>query len=222
MSPDNRQRVHVKICGIRRIDDALAAAEYGADAVGVLVGQTHSSTDFLDESDAAAIVDALPPHVAPVLVTHLAEPAEIVALATAIGVTAIQLHGPTSPAQAAVIRGRMPHIKIYKAIHVVGPQSIDSARRYVETVDAVVLDTVNVATDQIGGTGRTHDWSISRRIVEQVPIPVILAGGLDPDNVGEAIRQVGPYGVDVNSGTKGPDGYKDPAKLKRFIVNATS
>ncbi len=211
---------YVKICGIRRLEDALAAVSYGADAVGVLVGQQHHSPDFLAPSAAAAIVAALPPPITSVMVTHLAEPDEIVALARSVGVTAIQLHGETSPAQAAEVKSRLPSIKTFKAIHVVDHQSIDAARQYAGTVDAIVLDTVNVATDQVGGTGRTHDWSISRQIVERLAVPVVLAGGLHPDNVGEAIRQVRPYGVDVNSGTKGPDGFKDHAALKRFIDNA--
>ncbi|WP_396927416.1 phosphoribosylanthranilate isomerase [Mycolicibacterium sp.] len=211
---------YVKICGIRRLEDALAAVSCGADAVGVLVGQQHHSPDFLAAADAAAIVAALPLPVTSVLVTHLAEPDEIVALARSVGVTAIQLHGETSPAQAAEVKSCLPPIKIFKAIHVVDHQSIDAARQYAGTVDAIVLDTVNVATDQVGGTGRTHDWSISRQIVERLVVPVVLAGGLHPDNVGEAIRQVAPYGVDVNSGTKGPDGFKDHAALKRFIDNA--
>jgi phosphoribosylanthranilate isomerase len=212
--------IHVKICGIRRLDDALAALEYGADELGFLVGQTHRSPDFLDESDAAAIVGALPPNVSSALVTHLADPDDIVTLATAIGVTTIQLHGDTSPPQAAVIKHRLPHIKTYKAIHVVDAQSINTARQYVNAVDAIVLDTINLAADQVGGTGHTHDWSISRQIVEQLPIAVILAGGLNPDNVNDAIKHVHPFGVDVNSGTKGADGYKDRARLQRFIESA--
>lgn len=209
--------MYVKICGIRRLDDALAALEYGADALGFLVGRKYHSPDFLDESDAAAIVAALPPHASSVLVTHLADPDDIVTLATAIGVSTIQLHGDTSPAQARVIGHRLPHIKIYKAIHVIDGQSINTAQQYVTAVDAIVLDTINVATDQVGGTGQTHDWSISRQIVERLPIPVILAGGLTPDNVGDAICHVNPHGVDVNSGTKGSDGYKDRNTLRRFI-----
>jgi phosphoribosylanthranilate isomerase len=212
--------IHVKICGIRRLDDALAALAFGADELGFLVGQKHHSPDFLDESDAAAMVGALPPKVSSALVTHLADPDDIVTLATAIGVTTIQLHGDTSPAQAAVIKHRLPHIKTYKAIHVVDAQSINTARQYVNAVDAIVLDTVNLAANQVGGTGQTHDWSISRRIVKQLPIPVILAGGLNPDNVNDAIRHVHPFGVDVNSGTKGADGYKDHARLQRFIDSA--
>lgn len=211
--------IHVKICGIRRTEDALAAVEYGADAVGFLVGQKYPSPDFLDPLDAAAMVAALP-HVDSVLVTHLAEPDEIVRLATAIGVTTIQLHGDTSPARAALIKERVPQIKTHKAIHITDARSIDTASQYVGVVDALVLDTFNASTDQVGGTGQVHDWAISRRIVEQLPIPMILAGGLTPDNVATAITQVRPYGVDVNSGTKGPDGFKDHAALKRFIDNA--
>ncbi|WP_319430381.1 phosphoribosylanthranilate isomerase [Mycobacterium sp. RTGN5] len=212
--------IHVKICGIRRLDDALAALEYGADELGFLVGQRHHSPDFLDAADAAAIIGALPPATSSVLVTHLVEPDDIVALATAIGVTTIQLHGDTSPAKATLIKQRLPHIKTYKAIHVIDAQSIATARQYVNIVDAIVLDTINVATNQVGGTGHTHDWSISRQIADQLPTPVILAGGLNPDNVGEAIRQVKPFGVDVNSGTKGADGFKDHGRLQRFVDSA--
>ncbi|MBB3602020.1 phosphoribosylanthranilate isomerase [Mycolicibacterium sp. BK556] len=211
--------IHVKICGIRRLQDALAAAEYGADALGFLVGQRHSSPDFLQPDEAATIIAALPP-VDTVLVTHLSEPDDIVTLAITMGVATIQLHGDTSPNQTRAIKDRMPDIKLAKAIHVIDHQSIDTARQYANTVDALVLDTINTSTDQVGGTGQTHDWSISRQIVAQVPIPAILAGGLTPDNVADAIRNVRPYGVDVNSGTKGPDGYKDRATLKRFIENA--
>lgn len=213
--------IHVKVCGIRRLDDALAAARYGADELGFLVGQKHHSPDFLDPADATAIVRVLPPSVSPVLVTHLDDPDDIVELATTIGASAIQLHGDTSPAQAAAIKEHLPHIRTYQAIHVVDAQSIDTATQYTK-VDALVLDTLDASTDQVGGTGRTHDWAISRQIVEQLPIPVILAGGLTPDNVAAAIRQVRPFGVDVNSGTKGADGYKDHAKLKAFIDNAKS
>ena len=114
--------VHVKICGIRRVEDALAAARYGADA--------------------AAILTALPPSVATVLVTHLAEPDDIVAFAISIGVTTIQLHGDTSPAGAAAINERLPHLKLYKAIHVTGAESVNTAKQYVNVVDALVLDTI--------------------------------------------------------------------------------
>jgi len=206
--------VKVKICGIKRTEDALAAVRFGADAIGLLVGQRHAATDFITADEATAIVKALPPFCSSVLVTHLDRAEEIVPLARSIGVTTIQLHGDSSPEDARAIRENLPHLKLIKAVHVTDAESIEVARRYADSVDAILLDTVNVATDQVGGTGMTHDWGISRRIVETAGLPVILAGGLNPDNVTAAIEAVRPFGVDVNSGTKGPDGFKDMAKLR--------
>jgi phosphoribosylanthranilate isomerase len=119
--------VYVKICGIRRLEDVFAAAEYGADAVGVLVGQGHRSPDFLHATQAATIVAAVPRAVTSVVVTHLVDPEDIGALTMAIGATTIQLHGDTAPAQAALIKQRLPHIKTYKEIHVINDQSLDTA-----------------------------------------------------------------------------------------------
>ena len=88
-------------------------------------------------------------------------------------------------------------------------------------MDGFVLDTINVATDQVGGTGKTHDWSISQKIVTRYPeTPIILAGGLNSENVRSAIEYVHPFGVDVNSGTKGSDGFKDARKMREFILEA--
>jgi phosphoribosylanthranilate isomerase len=84
-------------------------------------------------------------------------------------------------------------------------------------VDAFVLDTTNTATGQVGGTGQTHDWAVSRALVEALPVPMVLAGGLKPENVAEAIRQVRPFAVDVNSGVSRPDGTKDPDRLAAFL-----
>ncbi|MEX0748959.1 MAG: phosphoribosylanthranilate isomerase [Candidatus Saccharimonadales bacterium] len=212
--------VRVKICGNRRLEDALKAVEYGADAIGFLVGQRHSSPDFISEAAAVGIIEQLPPFISTVLVTHLVVPEEIIPLAQKLGVSTIQLHGETNPRQAETIKNQLPYIKIYKAVHVTGEESVKLARQYSRVVDAVLLDTISVATDQVGGTGRVHDWGISKEIVKQLDIPVILAGGLNPDNVAEAIRQVEPFGVDVNSGTKAADGYKDYDKLRSFIRTA--
>jgi phosphoribosylanthranilate isomerase len=181
----------VKVCGIRRTEDAALAVRYGADALGFLVGQRHNSPD----------------------------PDEIVRIAKQIRCNTIQLHGDTSPDQAKAIKQLLPYIKTYKSIHVTGTESVAYAQVYQGSVDGILLDTINVATDQVGGTGITHDWSISKTIVESLTLPVILAGGLSGENVAEAIKRVMPFGVDANSGTKGNDGYKDAQKLQSFIEN---
>lgn len=196
------------------------AINYGADAIGLLVGQKHSSTDFIDSDTAKEIVEALPPFCASVLVTHLIDPKEIIDLATDIGVTTIQLHGDSTPDDAQTIKNGLPYIKLYKAIHVTDEGSIENGRDFLPYVDAILLDTANPSTGQVGGTGMTHDWSISKRIVQAYDKPVILAGGLNPENVAEAIKMIEPFGVDVNSGTKGTNDYKDAGRVKDFIYNA--
>ena len=202
-------------------EDALAAISYGADAVGFLVGQMHTSTShFISATEAAEIIPKLPPYCSTVLVTHLSHPEEIREVASATQVSTIQLHGETTPDEAKEIRDLLPYIKMYKVIHVFDETAIDEAKRYEGSVDAIILDTAVKATGQVGGTGKTHDWNISQRLVEAVRLPVILAGGLNPENVVAAIEAVHPYAVDVNSGVTNKDGTKDHKKLKRFIENS--
>lgn len=212
--------VRVKICGIKRLEDAILAVKYGADALGFLVGQKHQSPDFLQPDAAKDIISHLPPFVSSVLVTHLSDWKEISALAKYLGVSTIQLHGDSTIEDAKRIRKTLPWIKIYKAVHVINEDSINEGKKYLPYVDAVLPDTLNLKTDQVGGTGLTHDWNISKKMALAYDKPLILAGGLNPDNVVEAINFVKPYAVDTNSGTKAPDGYKDPQKLKLFIERA--
>jgi phosphoribosylanthranilate isomerase len=119
------------------------------------------------------------------------------------------------------LRGRLPHLKIFKSVSVISADSVAYPEAFAQLVDGFVLDSINLATDQVGGTGKTHDWSVSRQIVMRYPeIPSILAGGLNSENVRSAIEQVHPFGVDVNSGTKAPDEFKDPRKIEAFIIQA--
>jgi len=213
--------VKVKICGITNLNDALAAISFGADAVGFLVGQVRSSTSFfLSPQRVAEIVAKLPPFCSTVLVTHLARPAEVIPAAKIAKVSTIQLHGDSTPQEAQEVKQQLPYLKIYKAIHVLGEQAIEEAQRYCGFVDGILLDTAVGETGQIGGTGRTHDWKVSRRIVEVISLPVILAGGLNAQNIIEAIETVHPFGVDVNSGVTNQDGSKHHQKLQLFIQRA--
>jgi phosphoribosylanthranilate isomerase len=214
--------VRVKICGIKRKEDALAAIRYGADAIGLLVGKKYPSDDFIDETTAKNIVESLPPLCSSVLVTHLTDTKTVIELAVFTRVTTIQLHGDSSPADAQKIKTALPYVKLYKAVHIIDESSIDHAKQFLDSVDAILADTVNTATGQVGGTGLTHDWSVSKNLVAAFNKPVILSGGLTPDNVVNAIETVMPYGVDVNSGTQGADGYKDTTKLRLFIERAKS
>lgn len=212
--------VKVKICAIKRPEDAIMAAAAGADAIGMLVGQKHASQDFIDEQAAKEIAAILTPFCSSVMVTHLTDVAEIVRLVRAIGVATLQLHGDSTVEEIGQIKRELPHIKVVKTLHVVDKWSVETGRQYLDIADAILLDTTRPSTDQVGGTGLTHDWSISQAIVRAYNKPVILAGGLNPDNVRDAISKVRPFGVDVNSGVKGPDGFRDPYKVRLFIQRA--
>jgi phosphoribosylanthranilate isomerase len=213
--------MYVKICGIRRHEDALVAAELGADAIGLLVGQRHNSPDFISAAVARDISRALPPSVEPVLVTHIEDIDELERLLQQSGITTVQLHSEIASSSVERLRGRLPDVKIFKSVHVISADSVAYPEAFRKLVDGLVLDSVNVATGQVGGTGKTHDWSISRQIVTRyLEIPIILAGGLNSENVRSAIEYVHPFGVDVNSGTKGSDGFKDARKMREFILEA--
>jgi len=213
--------MYVKICGIRRHEDALIAAELGADAVGLLVGQRHNSQDFISAGIARDISRGLPPSVEAVLVTHVEDIDELERLLQQSGITTVQLHGEIAPSFVERLRGRLPDLKIFKSVHVISADSVAYPEAFRKLVDGFVLDSINAVTDQVGGTGKTHDWSISRQIVTRYPeIPIILAGGLNSENVRSAIEYVHPFGVDVNSGTKAPNGFKDTRKMQEFIVQA--
>jgi len=214
--------VKVKICGIRTVEDALMAVRLGADAVGVLVGQRYASPDFLKVDIARDIVSALPPFCSSVLVTHLRHAIEILPLLDHVPVTTVQLHSDISPEDCSALKQRHPNRKYIKSIHVIDETSLHIQDPYLDIVDALLLDTVNPSTGQIGGTGLAHDWSLSARLVASSPLPVILAGGLTADNVNSAIVGVHPFGVDVNSGVKNTEGFKDPVKVSHFIQRAKS
>jgi phosphoribosylanthranilate isomerase len=213
--------MYVKICGIRRQEDALLAAELGADAIGLLVGQKHNSPDFISAIVARDISRALPPSVEAVLVTHVEDVDELERLLQESEITTVQLHSEIAPSSVESLRGRLPHLKIFKSVSVISADSVAYPEAFKKLVDGFVLDSINLATNQVGGTGKTHDWSVSRQIVMRYPeVPIILAGGLNSENVRSAIECVRPFGVDVNSGTKAADGFKDPRKMEAFIIQA--
>jgi phosphoribosylanthranilate isomerase len=182
----------------------------------------YSTSTFLSAEQAAEIVAGLPPFCSSVLVTHLSRPEEVLPILKNAKVTTLQLHGDTTPEEAVQIKKQLPFLKTYKAIHVSDESAIEEARRYFGCVDGIILDTGIRATGQVGGTGKTHDWSISKSVVGSISLPIILAGGLNPENIVEAIRTVQPYGVDVNSGISKAGGIKDHEKLRLFIARAKS
>jgi phosphoribosylanthranilate isomerase len=186
-----------------------------------LVGQRHNSQDFISAGIARDISRALPPSVEAVLVTHIEDIDELERLLQQSGITTVQLHSEIASSSVERLRGRLPDVKIFKSVHVISADSVAYPEAFEKLVEGFVLDSINVATGQLGGTGKTHDWSVSRQIVMRYPeIPIILAGGLNSENVRSAIEYVHPFGVDVNSGTKGSDGFKDARKMREFILEA--
>ena len=212
--------VKVKICGIRRREDAWLAVDQGADAIGVLVGQHHPSPDFITAEEASAILRHLPPFVSGVLVSHVESAKELLELIQQVQPAAVQLHSPMPPDHVAAVRRRHPALRLLKVVHANSSDPLATVRAYAGLVNGVVADSCNPATGQVGGTGLTHDWSVSARLVRDCGLPLILAGGLTPTNVAAAIAQVGPWGVDVNSGVKGDDGFKSAPRLTEFIRRA--
>jgi phosphoribosylanthranilate isomerase len=210
--------IRVKICGNRTEEDIALAAELGADAVGLICGVRHRSEDALEPERAAKLLRAVPVFVNSVLVTHLITAEEVLRLHRIVPASCIQLHDAIPIAEVEAIRRAIPHIPLIKAVGVVDEGAIEAAHKFEPHVDALLLDTHSGG--RIGGTGAVHDWSISRRIVAAVSKPVILAGGLRPENVLKAIEAVRPYGVDVNSGVEFPDGEKDPDRVRDFIALA--
>jgi phosphoribosylanthranilate isomerase len=212
--------VRVQIAGISSLDDALAAERAGADALGFTVRLPSGVHDGLTEATARGVIATLPPFITSVAITYVDTARTAVDLCRYLGVTAIQLHGPFPSHDLPLIRAALPHLKLIRAVHVTGPEALAQARALERRVDALILDTYDPATGRQGATGKTHDWAISRQIVDQVRVPVILAGGLTPANVADAIRAVRPWAVDVHTGVEHPDGRRDLPALRAFIKRA--
>jgi phosphoribosylanthranilate isomerase len=211
------RRVRVKICCIASAEEARLAIAEGADALG-LVGAMPSGPGPIQDDLIAEIAAAVPPPVATFLLTSETGAEAIVDHARRCRTSALQLVDRLAPEVYARVREALPAIKLVQVVHVGGPEALEDARAAAPHVDAILLDSgePGAAVRVLGGTGRVHDWRISRRIVDACPCPVILAGGLRPDNVLQAVAEVRPFGVDVCTGVRS-DWRLDPAKLRAFI-----
>jgi phosphoribosylanthranilate isomerase len=210
----------IKVCGIREPADLRTALDGGVDAIGVLLGQVHPSTDFISPILARDLLRLVPPFIATVLVTHEERLDEILALASSVPTSCIQLHSDLSPAELAAAREQLRPRFVIGKVTVEDSSSLQRAREIAPSVDAILLDSANRATGQVGGTGRVHDWSLSAQIRRASPCPVILAGGLRPTNVRAAIATVQPAAVDVNSGVEDDAGRKNPDLVRAFVAAA--
>jgi phosphoribosylanthranilate isomerase len=210
----------VKLCGITSPEELKLAERFGADAIGFLVGQVHRAGDFVTEETARSLCLAASPFVSTVLVTHLELPDEIVALAQHVPCSVVQAHSDLSPATLALLRERLRPRRLIGKVSVEDGSALARAQALDGAVDGILLDSIDRASGRVGGTGRTHDWTISAAIVQVVRTPIVLAGGLTPENVGEAIRRVRPWSVDVNSGVEDGSGRKSAEKVSAFIAAA--
>lgn len=210
--------MRVKICGISCKEDMEIALHAGASALGFLVGITHKAEDKVTNEVAKKLISLVPPFVSSVAVTHLTNVDKIIELVRYINATTVQIHDYIPPEDVEKVRQGLPGIKVIKAVHVLGRDAIEIARSYVPYVNAILLDSRT--KDRLGGTGLTHDWNLSKEIVQSLTVPVILAGGLKPGNVYEAVKTVQPFAIDVNSGVE-INGKKDALKVKQLINEAT-
>ena len=197
----------VKICGITRPEDAHAAVRAGADAIGFVF--VRSSPRYLAADHAAEIIATLPEHVLPVGVFVNSSPGEIAGIVERSGIRCVQLHGDEPPGFVH----ELP-VRVWKAFRISGEHSLPSMASW--QVDAFLLDSWDLAGR--GGTGKVFDWRIAVRVAGEGR--VILAGGLRPENVAEAVSIVQPYGVDVSSGVETSPGKKDAVKIQEFVAAA--
>ncbi len=215
MQPTAKPRV--KICCINSVAEAELAIRYGASAIG-LVSEMPSGPGVIDEETIAVIAAKTPPPIATFLLTSKQDAASIIEQQRRLRTNTLQIVDRLEQGSYGDLREALPGVAIVQVIHVNGEESIDEAIQVASRVDAILLDSGNqkLQVKELGGTGRTHDWILSRRIRESVDVPIFLAGGLNADNVAEAIDQVGPFGLDLCSGVR-TDGKLDEAKLAQFV-----
>jgi phosphoribosylanthranilate isomerase len=210
-------RVRIKICCIQSADEARLAIAQGVDALG-LVGTMPSGPGPIDDELIGAIAARVPPPVATFLLTSETAPEAIIAHARRCRTNTLQLVDRVADEVYPRLRQALPGVRLVQVIHIAGEEAIGEAVAAAVHADALLLDSgqPRAAIRVLGGTGRVHDWAVSRRIVEAAPCPVFLAGGLRADNVGAGIATVRPFGVDVCTGVRRPDYSLDPDKLEAF------
>jgi phosphoribosylanthranilate isomerase len=211
--------IRIKICCLASLEEVQLAIAAGADAVGLIpAGAIPSSPRAIEDRTVAAIAARVPPPIATFLLTSERTAAGIARHVLAAGASAVQIASLLSPSESEQLAKLVPTVRRVQVIHVENAGALDLSARYVPHVHAFLLDSgrPSLPTPEYGGTGRTHDWSVSAEFVRRSHHPVFLAGGLTPANVGEAIRKVRPFGVDVCSGVR-TQGRLDGDKLDAFI-----
>ncbi|HEU4700034.1 MAG TPA: phosphoribosylanthranilate isomerase [Gemmatimonadales bacterium] len=212
----------IQVAGIADAAEAALLQACGVEWLGFPLRLPVHRPD-LSEADAAAIIRGLRPPAQAVLITYLDEARAIAGFCDALGARVVQLHGDIAAEELRRLRALDPSLTIIKSL-VVGLHPVPAFERMVRElaplVDGFITDTFAPDTGASGATGRTHDWAVSRRLVELSPRPVILAGGLTPANVRRAIRAVRPAGVDVHTGVEDASGRKSREKVEAFVAEA--
>jgi len=210
-------KIRVKICCIGSVEEAMLAIKYGASAIG-LVSEMPSGPGVIDESLIAEIVKKVPPPTGTFLLTSKQNADEIIVQRQRTKVNTLQLVDYVPFHELVRLKKELTMIKLVQVIHVINDNSIEEAIEVSEYVDALLLDSgnPNLKVKELGGTGRTHNWNISRSIVESVEIPVFLAGGLNSQNIPDAVKIVQPYGVDICNGVR-TNNRLNEEKLKLFF-----
>lgn len=210
-------RPRVKICCISSIEEAKLAVEYGASALG-LVGHMPSGPGVIGDELIYQIAKAVPPPISTFLLTSETKPQNIIQHYKRVNTTTIQIVDELEQREYQILRDELPNVKLVQVIHVIDENSVKEAIEVSKYVDAILLDSgnPNLSVKELGGTGRTHNWELSREIRKVIPIPLFLAGGLNKDNVRQAIEAVQPFGLDLCSSVR-TEGQLDRQKLKDFF-----
>jgi len=215
-------REFIQVAGVIDRAEADMLVRCGVRYLGFPMRLSVNKEDLTDDA-AARIIRSFEPPVHGVLITYLNRAAGIIDLCNSLGASIVQLHGDVEISELQAIREQQPDLVIIKSL-VVGLYSFEQLLEIVERtapqVDAFITDTFDPRTGATGATGKTHDWSLSRRLVRESPRPVILAGGLHPENVRAAILEVRPAGVDSHTGLEDASGRKSEEKVRRFVSEA--
>lgn len=212
------RNIKVKICCISSTAEAKLAIQYGAAALG-FVGKMPSGPGIIEDELIQSIAKTVPPPISTFLLTSETRAGDVIAHYKKTNTSTIQIVDALSNRQYDIIRKELPNVKLVQVIHVINEQSIDEAIEISTHVDAILLDSgnPNLATKELGGTGRVHNWDLSKRIRESIDIPIFLAGGINKDNVRAAIDHVQPFGIDLCSSVR-TNGKLDEKKLEAFFI----
>ena len=216
------QKIRIKICCICNVEEAQLATAYGASALG-LVGHMPSGPGVISNQKISEITKSVPPMVSTFLLTSETKAGAVIDHYKKVNTSTIQIVDVLENNDYQKIKNELPHVKIVQVVHVLNDKSVAEAINVSTYVDAILLDSgnPNLITKELGGTGRTHNWDLSRKIRDQIDIPVFLAGGIDSNNVKQAIEHVQPFGVDLCSGVR-TNGKLDENKLRMFFQTIQS